>query len=81
MQLSLGNIIEGKVVKITNFGAFVDLGEEKSGMVHISEVSSKFVSEIKDHLTVFRYIYNLNLNHLTYSKVILNFANKLRRHF
>ena len=36
-QLVVGNIVEGKVTGITKFGAFVDLGDGKTGMVHISE--------------------------------------------
>ena len=36
MQLEVGTIIEGKVTGVTNFGAFVDLGDGKTGMVHIS---------------------------------------------
>ena len=43
MQLEVGQILEGKVTGITNFGAFIDLGSNKSGMVHISEISNKFV--------------------------------------
>lgn len=49
MQLEIGNIYEGKVTEITKFGAFVEIGE-KTGMVHISEVSNTYVNEIKDHL-------------------------------
>lgn len=49
-QLSVGQIVEGKVTGITNFGAFVDLGEGKSGMVHISEVAVTYVNNIRDHL-------------------------------
>jgi S1 RNA binding domain protein len=51
MQLEVGNILEGKVTGITKFGAFVDLGEGKTGMVHISEVASTYVKEIKDQIT------------------------------
>ena len=43
MQLDVGKIVEGKVTGITNFGAFIDLGEGKTGMVHISEVSAGYV--------------------------------------
>ena len=50
MQLDVGKILEGKVTGITNFGAFVDLGEGKTGMVHISEISNGYVKEISDHL-------------------------------
>lgn len=52
MQLEVGAIVEGKVTGFTAFGAFVDLEGGKKGMVHISEVASEFVKEIKDHLTV-----------------------------
>ena len=51
MQLEIGKIVEGKVTGITKFGAFVDLGEGKTGMVHISEVAPTYVKEITDFLT------------------------------
>lgn len=51
MQLEVGSILTGKVTSITKFGAFIDLGEKKTGMVHISEISSTYVNEIRDHLT------------------------------
>ena len=50
MQFEVGSILEGKVTGITKFGAFVDLGEGKTGMVHISEVSSNYVTEINEHV-------------------------------
>ena len=50
MQLEVGKIVEGKVTKITNFGAFVNLGDGVTGMVHISEVASTYVKEISDYL-------------------------------
>ena len=50
MELSVGQIVEGKITGITNFGVFVDLGESKTGMVHISEVAQTFVSEIREHV-------------------------------
>ncbi len=37
---------------ITKFGAFIDLPENKTGMVHISEVASTFISEISDYVKV-----------------------------
>lgn len=51
MELAVGAIVEGKVKSITNFGAFITLPEGKTGLVHISEVSSTFVNNIRDHLT------------------------------
>ena len=50
-QLEVGGILEGKVTGITKFGAFVSLGEGKTGMVHVSEVAQTFVENINDHLT------------------------------
>lgn len=50
MEMSQGDIVEGKVTKLTKFGAFVDLGEGKSGLVHISEVADTFVKDINSYL-------------------------------
>jgi S1 RNA binding domain protein len=51
MELTVGTVLEGKVKSITNFGAFVALPENKTGMVHISEVANAYVSDIRAHLT------------------------------
>jgi len=51
MELTVGAILEGKVKSITNFGAFISLPENKTGMVHISEVANTYVSDIRQHLT------------------------------
>ncbi|MDD6200219.1 MAG: S1 RNA-binding domain-containing protein [Firmicutes bacterium] len=51
MELTVGAILEGKVKSITNFGAFVSLPDNKTGMVHISEVANAYVSDIRQHLT------------------------------
>lgn len=51
MQMEIGTILEGKVTGITKFGAFVDLGDGQTGLVHISEIAPVFVSEIRDHIT------------------------------
>ena len=51
MELTVGAILEGKIKSITNFGAFVTLPENKTGMVHISEVANAYVSDIRQHLT------------------------------
>ena len=52
MAIEVGSILEGKVSGITKFGAFVDLPESKTGMVHISEVAPTFITEISDHVKV-----------------------------
>ena len=51
MELTVGAVLEGKVKSITNFGAFIALPENKTGMVHISEVANAYVSDIRQHLT------------------------------
>ena len=51
MEFTVGAIFDGKVKTITNFGAFIALPENKTGMVHISEVANTFVSDIRQHLT------------------------------
>ena len=51
MELTVGTVLEGKIKTITNFGAFVALPENKTGMVHISEVANTYVSDIRAHLT------------------------------
>lgn len=51
MEITVGTVLEGKVKSITNFGAFIALEENKTGMVHISEVANTYVSDIRQHLT------------------------------
>ena len=51
MELTVGAVLEGKVKSITNFGAFIALGDNQTGMVHISEVANTYVSDIRQHLT------------------------------
>lgn len=50
MEFTVGTLLEGKVKSITKFGAFILLPENRTGMVHISEVSNSYVSDIHDHL-------------------------------
>ena len=50
MSLEVGKIIDGKVTGVTNFGAFVDIGEGKRGLVHISEVAREYVEKISDYV-------------------------------
>ena len=51
MELTVGAVLEGKVKSITNFGAFISLPENKTGLVHISEVANTYVSDVRAHLT------------------------------
>lgn len=50
MQFAIGDVLEGKVTGITKFGAFIELGEGKTGMVHISEISTSYVEDIAQFL-------------------------------
>lgn len=51
MELTVGEVLEGKVKSITKFGAFIQLAENTTGMVHISEITHSFVNDIHEHLT------------------------------
>jgi len=50
MSLETGTILEGIVVKITHYGAFVELPDGKSGLVHISEIADTYVKDVRDYL-------------------------------
>lgn len=52
MSIEVGEKVTGTVSGITNFGAFIDLGDRKTGLVHISEVSDSFIKDIKEVLKV-----------------------------
>ena len=44
-DLEEGMILEGRVSNVTNFGAFVDIGVKRDGLVHLSELSNKWVDD------------------------------------
>lgn len=50
-DLKVGMVLKGKVRNITDFGAFVDIGVGTDGLVHVSEISDKFVKNPHDELT------------------------------
>ncbi|MBD8071005.1 S1 domain-containing RNA-binding protein [Bacillus sp. PS06] len=52
MSIEVGSKLQGKVTGITNFGAFVELPEGSTGLVHISEVADNYVKDINEHLKV-----------------------------
>ncbi len=51
-EIEAGNIYDGTVTRITSFGAFVDLGAGKEGLLHISKISSKRVEKVEDVLSI-----------------------------
>lgn len=52
VEVEVGTDYEGKVVRITDFGAFVNILPGKDGLVHISQISSERVENINDYLKV-----------------------------
>lgn len=50
MPFEVGSIVEGVVKGITHFGAFVELPDGRTGLVHISEVADAYVRDIKEYL-------------------------------
>ena len=51
-DFEVGKIYSGKVVRIMNFGAFVEVAQGKEGMIHISKLSSKRVEKVEDVVKV-----------------------------
>ena len=55
-EIEVGEIYKGKVVRLTNFGAFIELVKGKEGMVHISKIAHERVDKVEDVLKVGDYI-------------------------
>ena len=47
-EFQIGEIIEGEVIKILDFGAIVDLGGGRDGMIHVSELKQGYVEKVQD---------------------------------
>lgn len=52
MSFEVGQKVAGKVTGITHFGAFVSLPDNKTGLIHISEISDSYIKDINTVLTV-----------------------------
>ena len=50
--MEIGSEVEGKVTGVAPFGAFVELSGGKVGLVHISQISETYVTDISKHLSV-----------------------------
>lgn len=50
MELEAGSVVEGRVVRVTDFGAFVELPGGEQGLVHISQIAHEFVRNVRDFL-------------------------------
>ncbi|MFZ1848752.1 MAG: S1 RNA-binding domain-containing protein, partial [Saprospiraceae bacterium] len=51
-DLYVDMIIPGQVTNLTNFGAFVDIGVKQDGMVHVSEITDKFIRDPSEILSI-----------------------------
>ncbi|MCF7877079.1 MAG: polyribonucleotide nucleotidyltransferase [Candidatus Omnitrophica bacterium] len=49
-EFEVGDIVEGKVDKIVDYGAFCELSPSKSGLLHVSEIAEGFVKDVRKHL-------------------------------
>jgi S1 RNA binding domain protein len=50
MPIEEGKVVEGVVASITSFGAFIQLPEGTTGLVHISEIADTYVKDIKNYI-------------------------------
>ena len=51
-DLNIGMVLPGVVNNVTKFGAFVDIGIKESGLVHISEITNRFITDVSEILSV-----------------------------
>ena len=51
-EVEIGQVYHGKVTKITDFGAFVNILPNKDGLIHISQIAHERVSDVNEYLTV-----------------------------
>ena len=51
-KYAVGNEVEGRVARMTDFGAFVELAPNKDGMIHISKLSDKRVGKVEDVVNI-----------------------------
>jgi len=51
MKYKVGNVVQGKVTGITNYGIFLTFDDGYSGLIHISEISDKFVQNISEYVS------------------------------
>ena len=51
MLLDSGSVAEGKVTRITDFGAFIQFDNGETGLVHISQIAHSFVRSVSEYLS------------------------------
>ena len=55
-DLKEGQLLPGIVNNITNFGCFVDIGIKESGLVHVSNLSDKYVSDVNEIVNLHQHV-------------------------
>jgi len=51
-ELRKGQVYNGKIIRLEQYGAFVDIGAERPGLIHISEMGSEFLNHPRDIFSV-----------------------------
>ncbi|EMI55389.1 Tex family protein [Rhodopirellula sallentina] len=51
-DLSIGMVLEGVITNVTHFGAFIDLGVHQDGLIHVSQLADRFVSDPNEIVSV-----------------------------
>lgn len=52
MEFKIGMVLEGEITGIQTYGAFVSLGDEQQGLIHVSEVKHGFIKNINEELEI-----------------------------
>jgi protein Tex len=52
IDLKVGMVLEGTITNVTNFGAFVDVGVHQDGLVHLSQMSNRFIRDPREAVKV-----------------------------
>ena len=55
-DLSVGMVVEGSVRNVIDFGAFIDIGVHQDGLVHVSEITDKYIKHPSDVLKVGQHV-------------------------
>ncbi|MEJ7677184.1 MAG: S1 RNA-binding domain-containing protein [Segetibacter sp.] len=55
-DVTVGMIVPGVVTNITRFGAFVDIGVKQDGLVHVSEIAHKYITDPNEALTLNQHV-------------------------
>lgn len=78
-DLKVGSVVKGEITGIETYGFFVKINDKYSGLVHISEISEKFVKDVNNYAKIGEVIYveikdiNADNNHCILSVKDLNY--------